>query len=153
LNEDAYPDLSEDLLVAYCGAPHVSKDVNATWVRQFVSGKTRQQWRQIARLSRGFSEAMRQMDFPAARAFMNQETEIRCRLTPEVLDAIGQPLVAAAIRRLRCAVYRRRRRRVRMGLRRSRGSLPRCGLNGNRYWPTAKPPCMLEARIESRGLL
>jgi D-glycero-alpha-D-manno-heptose-7-phosphate kinase len=98
IEEDAFPDLSEDLLVAYCGAPHVSKDVNATWVRQFVSGKTRQQWRQIVRLSRGFSEAMRQMDFPAARAFMNQETEIRCRLTPEVLDAVGQPLVAAAIR-------------------------------------------------------
>ena len=40
--------LSRSILVAYCGRPHVSKDVNATWVCQFVEGRHRNVWRQIA---------------------------------------------------------------------------------------------------------
>ncbi len=96
---DGGSSLSGSLLVAYCGAPHVSKDVNATWVRQFVKGETRRQWHQIVQLSRDFIEAMRRKDYAAAQSMMNRETDIRCHLTPEVLDAVGQPLVEAGVRR------------------------------------------------------
>lgn len=85
------------LMVAYCGAPHESKDVNGTWVRQFVAGRYRDQWREIARCSREFIAALAQGDYRRAQAIMNQETAIRRHLTPEVLDDVGQELTAAAI--------------------------------------------------------
>ena len=97
--EDACPELSGHLLVAYCGAPHVSKDVNATWVRQFVSGKTRGQWLQILTLSRQFIDAMVRGDYPLAQSIMNRETDVRRSLTPEVLDEVGAALVDAAVKR------------------------------------------------------
>jgi len=85
------------LLVAYCGAPHVSKDVNGTWVRQYLSGTSRQQWNEIVACSRGFSSAVLSGDLRHAMAMMNRETEIRRELTPEVLDEMGSKLVKAAL--------------------------------------------------------
>jgi D-glycero-alpha-D-manno-heptose-7-phosphate kinase len=84
------------LLVAYCGAPHVSKDVNATWVRQFIAGQYREHWHKMARCSRTFVSALASGDFSLARDMMNQEVDIRCALTPDVLDPLGKQLVAAA---------------------------------------------------------
>ncbi len=98
-DEAACPDLSNHLLVAYCGAPHASKDVNSTWVRQFVSGRTRDQWLQILQYSRQFIDAMAGGDLSEAQMIMNRETQLRCRLTPEVLDAVGKTLVDAAVKR------------------------------------------------------
>jgi D-glycero-alpha-D-manno-heptose-7-phosphate kinase len=87
------PDLSRHLLVAYCGAPHVSSDVNGTWVRQFIGGETRAQWAEIVRLSRTFIDALIRGDLAWAQEMMNLETGLRRRLTPEVLDDIGTALV------------------------------------------------------------
>ncbi len=89
-------DLGRNLLVAYCGVPHVSKDINGTWVRQFVAGKSRRHWHEIVECSRGFASAMLSGDLRQAMASMNRETEIRCELTPEVLDEMGNVLVGAA---------------------------------------------------------
>jgi D-glycero-alpha-D-manno-heptose-7-phosphate kinase len=84
------------ILVAYCGRPHVSKDVNATWVKQFVRGSNRRLWHGIIDCSRKFVSALEAGDYQQAKTMMNQETDIRCELTPEVLDALGARLVAAA---------------------------------------------------------
>lgn len=89
-------EFSKHLLVAYCGAPHVSKDVNATWVRQFIAGQHRRQWHEIAECSRKFISALTFGDYPLAMKMMNQETDLRCDLTPDVLDDVGKPLVASA---------------------------------------------------------
>ncbi len=89
-------DLSSKVLVAYCGAPHVSKDVNGAWVRQFIAGKTRRQWNEIVACSHGFASAMLSGKLDRAIDMMNRETEIRCELTPEVLDEMGRELVASA---------------------------------------------------------
>lgn len=86
------------LLIAYCGAPHVSKDINGTWVRQFVGGYHRQKWRQIVECSRQFVSALAIGDYQKAQDMMNRETEIRTVLTPDVLDVIGKQLVESAIR-------------------------------------------------------
>ena len=88
--------LGRNLLVAYCGVPHVSKDINGTWVRQFLSGNTRRHWNEIVECSRGFASAMLSGNLRKAMAMMNRETEIRCELTPEVLDEMGKVLVSAA---------------------------------------------------------
>ena len=94
--------LQNHILVAYCGAPHVSKDVNGTWVRQFIAGQHRSQWQKIADFSRLFVSALTSGDIPQACVMINQEVDIRCTLTPDVLDDIGKQLVAAA-RKQGCA--------------------------------------------------
>lgn len=89
-------DLSDCLLIAYCGAPHESRDINGTWVRDFIAGRYRFEWHEIVRLSHCFVEALVAGDLAQAQAAMNSETDLRCRMTPDVLDDIGQPLVCCA---------------------------------------------------------
>jgi len=93
-----YAELEDRLLVAYCGIPHESRDINGRWVRQFVSGRTRQPWEEIVRWTHRFVEALKRCDYGVAADGMNRETAVRRRLTPDVLDGIGRRLVAAARR-------------------------------------------------------
>ncbi len=93
---DACPEFSRHLLVAYCGVPHVSKDINGSWVRDFLSGRQRAEWHQIAALSRQFIDAMAGRRYDEAVALMNRETDLRLTMTPEVLDEVGRPLAAVA---------------------------------------------------------
>jgi D-glycero-alpha-D-manno-heptose-7-phosphate kinase len=93
-----YAELEERLLVAYCGIPHASRDINGRWVRQFVSGRTRKPWEEIVRWTHRFVEALKGGDYGAAADAMNRETAVRRHLTPEVLDEMGRRLVAAARR-------------------------------------------------------
>lgn len=96
LPESAYPELERCMLVAYCGIPHVSKDVNSTWVRQFVEGRYRERWHRIVEQSRRFIDAVGSGDYDLAAHAMNRETGIRRELTPDVLDDMGEALVSAA---------------------------------------------------------
>jgi len=90
------PEFSRHLMVAYCGVPHVSKDINGTWVRQFAAGRHRRVWHRIVACSRLFISAVAAGSYEEAQALMNEETELRRQLTPEVLDDIGAALVTAA---------------------------------------------------------
>jgi len=83
-------------LVAYGGLPHASRDINGTWVRQFLSGQGRPDWIRIAECVRRFSTALDAGQWPAAVRAMNEETAIRRAMTPDVLDAVGIDLVEAA---------------------------------------------------------
>jgi D-glycero-alpha-D-manno-heptose-7-phosphate kinase len=87
---------SRHLLVAYCGVPHASKDINGTWVRDFLAGGYREEWRRIAALSRQFIEALCAGHVEQALEVMNQETDVRVRMTPDVLDDIGYQLIHCA---------------------------------------------------------
>jgi D-glycero-alpha-D-manno-heptose-7-phosphate kinase len=97
VKEDALGDLNRHLLVAYLGVTHVSKDINSTWVRQFISGNGRENWHAIVRLTHDFSDAIARWDMTAAADAMNRETAIRKAMTPQVLDEMGDRLAAAAI--------------------------------------------------------
>jgi D-glycero-alpha-D-manno-heptose-7-phosphate kinase len=90
--------LERHLLAAYVGVPHASVDINGRWVRQFVSGRLRQEWSDVVACTRSFAEALRRRDYAAAGAAMNREMDLRRRMTPAVLDGIGRRLVAAARR-------------------------------------------------------
>lgn len=83
-------------LVAYCGVPHESKDVNGIWIRRFIDGTHRRPWIDIANITREFIEAFCAGDLPVAVSAMNRETDIRRELTPQVLDDTGEKFVAAA---------------------------------------------------------
>ncbi len=96
LPDDSQSDLDANLLVAYLGVTHVSKDVNGTWVRRFVAGKDRDQWREIIDLSHRFADALAANDMVRAAEAMNSETAIRKAMTPGVLESMGDRLFAAA---------------------------------------------------------
>ncbi|BBO93340.1 galactokinase [Desulfosarcina ovata] len=97
LTEAVLPRLDGHLLVAYLGVTHVSKDVNSTWVRQFIQGQSRENWTAIVHLTRDFADALARFDMPAAAAAMNRETAIRRAMTPQVLESMGQRLAEAAM--------------------------------------------------------
>jgi len=95
---DQYKELSSHLLLAYCGIPHESRNINGIWVRQFISGQNRSRWIEIADCTRAFVEAFDASDFREAVKQMNRETDLRLKMTPDVLDDMGSRLVVAARR-------------------------------------------------------
>ncbi|MFZ3046837.1 MAG: galactokinase [Desulfatirhabdiaceae bacterium] len=88
---------STNLLIAYCGIPHESSNINRIWVQQFINGLFRKEWAEMAGLTREFASAISANDLHTAIAIMNQETGLRQKMTPEVLDQTGRLLVNAAV--------------------------------------------------------
>ncbi len=89
--------LSEQVLVAYAGIPHESKNINGLWIDQFLAGKTRSQWIDIVRCAQNFASALENRQIDAAVSAMNQEMAIRKHMTPDVLDNLGNRLVDTAV--------------------------------------------------------
>jgi D-glycero-alpha-D-manno-heptose-7-phosphate kinase len=88
----------QHLLAAYVGVPHVSSDVNGRWIHQFVSGRRRREWVEIVSSARLFAQALRRQRYGEASAAMTRETDLRRRMTPDVLDSFGRRLAAEARR-------------------------------------------------------
>ncbi len=87
----------DHILIAYCGIPHESKDINSRWVKQFISGMHRSHWKEIILCTQSFVDALIKDNYKEASWWMNRETDIRCRMTPDVLDGMGKKLVKAAV--------------------------------------------------------
>ena len=96
-NEADLDAFNANILLAYCGIPHVSKDINKQWVDAFVQGRTRPVFEKIADLTKEFSQTVKKRDFKRAGDLMNQETHLRCQMTPDVLDITGKKLFEKAI--------------------------------------------------------
>ncbi|MBL7178812.1 MAG: galactokinase [Pseudomonadota bacterium] len=90
-------DFEKHLLLAYCGVPHESRDVNRKWVQQFLSGKHRGLWAEIIVCTQEFIKALATRNINQACSCMNRETAIRRKMTPEVLDEMGVALVEVAM--------------------------------------------------------
>ena len=88
---------NDHILVAYCGIPHVSKDINGQWVKSFVRGDSRCSFEKVAELTRKFYGAVKESNFSLAAELMNQETRIRSEITPQVLDKTGKKLFERAM--------------------------------------------------------
>ncbi len=82
--------------VAYCGMPHVSKDINGRWVSAFVKGTHRSVFARIIDLTRSFYTAIRNQSYDVAADLMARETRLRLEMTPDVLDDTGKKLFDAA---------------------------------------------------------
>jgi D-glycero-alpha-D-manno-heptose-7-phosphate kinase len=89
--------VNDCILVAYCGLPHDSKDINTIWFQQFIAGQSRREWLEIVRLTRAFVAAVCKHDFRRAAVLMNREVAIRRKLTPQVLTETGEQLVESAV--------------------------------------------------------
>ena len=96
LPKKLHKDFERHILLAYCGKPHESRDINGRWVQQFLSGKFRDIWSEIVSCTRQFVAAVSDRNYIQAAALMNRETEIRKKMTPDVLDDIGGQLAEAA---------------------------------------------------------
>jgi len=94
--EPEYNDFQNHFLVAYCGIPHVSADINGRWVRQFLAGKYRQEWGEIISYTKNFIDSLREHNYKGASEWMEKETGIRMKMTPDVLDDMGKKLADAA---------------------------------------------------------
>ncbi|GBC64115.1 galactokinase [Desulfonema ishimotonii] len=90
-------DFEKHILVAYCGVPHVSADINGQWVRQFLNGRDRVRWAEIIRITQQFIGAIKAGNYGDAIDAMNRETAIRREMTPDVVDEIGAALVETAL--------------------------------------------------------
>ncbi len=97
VKKETHKELERRLLLAYCGKPHVSKDINGRWVQQFLAGKNRARWREIIDQTHRFTAALADHNYRQAAEYMNRETAIRRELTPDVLDNVGQKLVETAL--------------------------------------------------------
>jgi D-glycero-alpha-D-manno-heptose-7-phosphate kinase len=97
LRKKLHKDFQHHVLLAYCGKPHESRDINSRWVQQFLAGKFRDFWSEIVLCTRQFVAAVSDRNYIQAAALMNRETGIRKKMTPDVLDEIGNQLVEAAV--------------------------------------------------------
>jgi len=93
-----HSELERHLLLAYCGKPHVSKDFNGKWVKQFIAGKNRYVWKEIIVQTHQFVEALKEGRYAQAATHMNKETNLRRKITPGVLDGVGEQLVRSAMK-------------------------------------------------------
>jgi D-glycero-alpha-D-manno-heptose-7-phosphate kinase len=89
--------LEKHLLLAYCGKPHESKNINGIWISQFLSGKYRRSWIEIVTNTKKFIDALGLKNYKKAATAMNKEMVIRNKMTPEVLDVMGKKLVHSAV--------------------------------------------------------
>jgi D-glycero-alpha-D-manno-heptose-7-phosphate kinase len=89
-------DLEKHLLLAYCGKPHQSRDINGRWVKRFLAGRDRDRWVEIVALTRQFVTALKAGNYKQAAVYMNRETAIRKEMTPDVLNTVGDELAEAA---------------------------------------------------------
>ena len=97
LPKKRHKDLEKNLLLAYCGKPHASKDINARWIDQFLVGKFRDYWVEIVACTRKFVRYLADGNYMRAAELMNRETAIRRKMTPDVLDEVGVQLRKAAM--------------------------------------------------------
>jgi D-glycero-alpha-D-manno-heptose-7-phosphate kinase len=93
----AFDELEKRILLAYCGVPHESKDINGRWVKQFLAGEYRHYWVEIAHLTKRFVEALKSADYSEAAVLMNRESTIRREMTPDVVDEMGARLLDQAV--------------------------------------------------------
>jgi D-glycero-alpha-D-manno-heptose-7-phosphate kinase len=96
VGKDIYSELERHLLLAYCGKPHASSDINGKWVKQFLDGQHRNRWAEIIACTHKFVAALAEGDYLQAAEHMNRETAIRREMTPDVLDDVGEKLVDIA---------------------------------------------------------
>jgi D-glycero-alpha-D-manno-heptose-7-phosphate kinase len=92
-----HKELERRLLLAYCGKPHVSKDINGRWIQQFLNGKNRTAWREIIEHTHRFAAALAGHDYNQAAIHMNREVALRREMTPDVLDPVGVRLAKSAL--------------------------------------------------------
>lgn len=93
----SYAQFEKSLLLAYCGIPHESKNINSQWVKEFLAGNFRNHWVEIVKCTNLFVSAFSSSETSESVRLMNRETMIRLEMTPDVLDETGKKLFDSAV--------------------------------------------------------
>ena len=96
LNRKGQIELSKHLLVAYSGKSHISSRSNRTWIKDFLSGRTRVGWVRVNEIVHCFAQAIRDHNWNQATELLKEEMDLRKELTPEALIPITARLVSQA---------------------------------------------------------
>lgn len=96
IKKSAYRHFEKQLLLAYCGVPHVSNDINGKWLQQFMTGENRRPWIKMIACTHRFAAALTDNDIQSAVAAINEEVELRMELTPDVIGGLGLQLMDVA---------------------------------------------------------
>ncbi len=96
MKKNAVAGFQKQLLIAYGGITHASRNINRCWVANFISGKDRNRWAEIIHCTQEFTDALKRHDIQDAANAMNHETLIRKEMTPDVMDALADRLADAA---------------------------------------------------------
>ena len=91
-------ELSRRLLVAYSGKSHISSRTNRTWVKDFLSGRTRAGWLEVNEIVHHLAQAIRGQNWKEGAHLIRQEMSLRRKITPEALIPITEKMVAQAER-------------------------------------------------------
>ncbi|MDY6903203.1 MAG: galactokinase [Thermodesulfobacteriota bacterium] len=89
--------LEDHFLVAYCGVPHASADINGRWIKHFLAGHDPKLWHDIVACAGAFVDALAASDLEQAQNLMNREVTLRKRMTPDVFNDMGESLVDCAV--------------------------------------------------------
>jgi len=96
LDNKGIEELSEHILVVYSGKTHMSAETNRRWTKQFLSGITRKDWLRANKAVVGFADAISKHDWNTAGSSLNEEMEIRKKITPEALIPVTKTLLDQA---------------------------------------------------------
>ncbi len=91
-------EIEDRTLIAYCGIPHESRNINGRWIQQFLSGRFRKEWAGIVAQTKKFIDSILDRNYKDAVSAMQQETDIRRSMTPDVFDSVGEKLLDGAVR-------------------------------------------------------
>jgi D-glycero-alpha-D-manno-heptose-7-phosphate kinase len=96
LDQKGQRELSRHLLVVYSGKQHVSSRTNRTWIRDFLSGRTRKGWIKVNEIVQLLAQSIKDQEWDRAAVLLQRETALRRALTPEALIPVTAKLVRQA---------------------------------------------------------
>jgi D-glycero-alpha-D-manno-heptose-7-phosphate kinase len=153
VNKSYFKKFEKHLLLAYCGKPHESKNINGMWISQFLSGKYRRFWAEIVTNTKKFIDALGGKNYKKAAAAMNKEMVIRKKMTPEVLDDIGEKLVDSAVKNNCGARFTGAGGGGCIWALGEINDIDRLKVIWKESLATKKGACLLNVKIDSKGLL
>lgn len=89
-------ELSERLLLGYSGKSHVSLRTNYTWIREFLTGRTRAGWIKANEVVHHLALAIDKQDWKSAARHLRDEMALRREITPDAVTAVTAKLVSQA---------------------------------------------------------
>ena len=152
VNKSHFSKLEKHLLLAYCGKPHESKNINGIWISQFLSGKYRRFWTEIVSNTKKFIDALGVKNYKKAATAMNKETVIRRKMTPEVLDGMGKNLVDSAVKNNCGARFTGAGGGGCIWALGEIDNIDRLKIIWQELLATRKGACLLDGKIDSKGL-
>ena len=96
LDKQGEKELSDRILVAFSGKGHASARINRSWIKGFLTGRTRAGWITSNHIVSNLAKAIKERDWNDAARLLRDEMSIRREITPDVLIPITSRLIDLA---------------------------------------------------------